>query len=76
MNRRLLEDFGIKYKILVFKKKNLHERNLAAGYPHCAHCDFWMWYEDLPHLRHKVCVLLRRLPKLDVPFVCKKNKLN
>ena len=28
-----------------------------------------MWYELRPHRLHNVCVLFRRLPKLDVPFV-------
>lgn len=49
---------------------DLHERNLAAGYPHCAHVDFWMWYDERPQRRHNVCVLLWRFPKLVVPFVC------
>lgn len=48
--------------------------NVLLGYPHCAHLDFWMWYEERPHLLHNVWVLLRRLPKLEVPLVCKQKK--
>jgi len=48
---------------------NLQCLNLRLGYPHCAHFDFWIWYDERPHRRHRVCVLLRRFPKLDVPFV-------
>lgn len=48
---------------------NLHLRILAAGYPHDEHRFFWMWYDDRPQRTQIVCVLLWRLPKLDVPFV-------
>lgn len=51
------------------KLGHLHDRVLAAGYPHWAQIDFWMWYDERPHRRHNVCVLLWRFPKLDVPFV-------
>lgn len=62
-------------QFLFMVKRNLHERNLAAGYPHCEHVDFWIWYDDLPHRRHNVCVLLRRFPKLEVPFVCNRKSV-
>lgn len=55
---------------------NLQWRSFLLGYPHWAHLDFWMWYDDRPQRRHKVCVLLWRLPKLDVPFVCKQRYIN
>jgi len=31
---------------------------------------FWMWKLRLPQRRHRVWDLLRRFPKLGVPFVC------
>lgn len=49
---------------------------MAAGYPHWEHSDFWMWYDERPQRRHRVCVLLRRFPKLDVPFVCWQENKN
>ena len=42
---------------------------LAAGKPQGAHTFFWMWKATLPHLLHRVCVLLRLIPKDEVPFV-------
>ena len=48
---------------------NLHFLVRAAGYPHCAHIFFWMWYAFRPQRIHRVWVLLWRLPKLDVPLV-------
>lgn len=56
--------------------EDLHERVLAAGYPHWAQTDFWMWYDERPQRRQIVCVLLRRLPKLDVPLVYNERRGN
>ena len=42
---------------------------LAAGKPQGAHTFFWMWNATLPHLRHRVWVLLRLFPKELVPLV-------
>merc|ERR1719384_1834191 len=42
---------------------------LAAGKPQGAHCFFWIWKATLPHLLHRVCVLLRLIPKDEVPLV-------
>ena len=47
----------------------LQLRMRAPGNPHEAHVFFWMWKDDFPHRRHKVCVLLRRLPNELVPIV-------
>lgn len=47
---------------------------LLDGYPHDEQRCFCMWYVFLPHLRHNVCVLSFRLPKLLVPFVCDTKK--
>ena len=47
----------------------LQLRMRAPGNPHEAHVFFWMWKDDFPHRRHKVCVLLRRLPNELVPLV-------
>jgi hypothetical protein len=55
-------------------RDNLQERVLAAGYPHCEHNDFWMWYDERPQRLQIVWVLLRRFPKLDVPFVYKRKR--
>lgn len=56
------------------KQKYLQLLILAAGYPHWEQVDFWMWYDERPHLRHKVWVLLCLLPNEEVPFVCKKQQ--
>ena len=42
---------------------------LAAGKPQGAHTFFWMWNATLPHLLHRVWVLLRLFPKELVPLV-------
>ena len=42
---------------------------MAAGKPQGAHTFFWMWKATLPHLLHRVCVLLRLIPKDEVPLV-------
>jgi len=54
----------------------LYLRIRFAGYPHAEQRCFWMWYDERPHRRHSVCVLLWRLPKLDVPFVIFRNYLS
>ena len=42
---------------------------LAEGKPQGAQTFFWMWNATLPHLRHRVWVLLRLFPKELVPLV-------
>merc|ERR1719510_2295230 len=42
---------------------------LAEGNPQGAQTFFWMWNATLPHLLHRVWVLLRLFPKELVPLV-------
>ena len=53
-----------------------YPRVLAPGYPQAAQVFFWMWKLTLPQRRHKVWVLLRRLPNELVPLVCKVKQMN
>jgi len=45
-------------------------RILAWGKPHEEQIFFCLWKVMRPHRRQPVCVLVWRLPKLEVPFVC------
>lgn len=76
-NQWISENASSKTQAIFFPKvwfNYLHDRIFLAGYPHWAHIDFWMWYDERPQRRHNVCVLLWRLPKLEVPFVYKLKK--
>ena len=53
-----------------------YPRVLAPGNPQAAQVFFWMWKLTLPQRRHKVWVLLRRLPNELVPLVCKVKPMN
>ena len=50
--------------------RNVQERILAAGKPQLLHVPFCTCSVVLPQRRHTTCVLLWRMPKLCVPFVC------
>ena len=50
--------------LLIALTDQLYFLVLAAGYPQLEQTFFWLWKERLPHLGHRVCVLLWRLPKI------------
>ena len=56
------------FLLLAFSDQ-LYFLTFAAGYPQFEQVCFWICSDRLPHRRQRVCVLLWRLPKLDVPLV-------